>query len=99
MRLCGCLSLDCNASAVASDHAEASVNMCGMRQRQQGQPTTTHGMDGDHGPFDVPDFWRTSAFGLSDTLGQTLFTDTHFGEFGASPVTCRLILMTTQNCP
>jgi hypothetical protein len=56
-------------------------------------------MDGDHGPFDVPDFWRTSAFGLSDTLGQTLFTDTHFGEFGASPVTCRLILMTTQNCP
>ncbi|KAH0293895.1 hypothetical protein M436DRAFT_71586 [Aureobasidium namibiae CBS 147.97] len=35
-------------------------------------------MDGDHGPFDVPDFWRASASSLSDTPGQTLFTDTRF---------------------
>jgi hypothetical protein len=45
-------------------------------------------MDGDHGPFDVPDFWRTSAFSLSDTPGQTLFSDTQFGESNASLVTC-----------
>jgi hypothetical protein len=71
-----------------------------QRQRQRpGQSTTTHGMDGDHGPFDVPDFWRTSAFGLSDTPGQTLFTDTHFGEFDALPVSYRPTLITTQNCP
>ncbi|KAG9743855.1 hypothetical protein KCU73_g8293, partial [Aureobasidium melanogenum] len=35
-------------------------------------------MDGEHGPFDVPDFWRASAFSLSDAPGDTLFADTHF---------------------
>ncbi|KAG9604146.1 hypothetical protein KCU77_g1470, partial [Aureobasidium melanogenum] len=35
-------------------------------------------MDGEHGPFDVPDFWRASAFSLPDAPGETLFADTHF---------------------
>ncbi|KAH0371229.1 hypothetical protein KCU65_g1958, partial [Aureobasidium melanogenum] len=35
-------------------------------------------MDGEHGPFDVPDFWRASAFSLSDAPGETLFTNTQF---------------------
>ncbi|KAG9676775.1 hypothetical protein KCU99_g3625, partial [Aureobasidium melanogenum] len=35
-------------------------------------------MDGEHGPFDVPDFWRASAFSLPDAPGDTLFADTHF---------------------
>ncbi|KAH0277916.1 hypothetical protein KCU91_g2838, partial [Aureobasidium melanogenum] len=35
-------------------------------------------MDGEHGPFDVPDFWRPSAFSLSGASGETLFTDTQF---------------------
>ncbi|KAK6004466.1 hypothetical protein QM012_008328 [Aureobasidium pullulans] len=46
--------------------------------RSRLQPTTIHGMDGDHGPFDVPDFWRASAFSLPDAPGQTLFTETQF---------------------
>lgn len=65
--------------------------------RQGRQAATTHGMDGDHGAFDVPDFWRESAFSLSDTPGQTLFTDTHFGESAALPI--RPTLMNSQNCP
>ncbi|KAG9664891.1 Zip-domain-containing protein, partial [Aureobasidium melanogenum] len=32
----------------------------------------------DHGPFDVPDFWRASTFSLPDAPGETLFTDTRF---------------------
>ena len=43
-------------------------------------------MDGEHGPFDVPDFWRASAFSLPDAPGETLFADTHFGEHDALPV-------------
>ncbi|CAD0090080.1 unnamed protein product [Aureobasidium vineae] len=39
--------------------------------------TTTHGMDSDHGPFDVHDFWRKSAFSLPGEPGQTLFSDRH----------------------
>jgi hypothetical protein len=75
------------------------INMAELRQRQE-QPTTTHGMDGDHGPFNVPDFWRTSAFSsLADTPEQTLFSDTHFGEFAALLITSRPILISTQNCP
>ncbi|KAH0024250.1 hypothetical protein KCU78_g5139, partial [Aureobasidium melanogenum] len=35
-------------------------------------------MDSEHGPFDVPDFWRASAFSLLDASGETLFADTHF---------------------
>ncbi|KAG9815613.1 hypothetical protein KCU68_g19129, partial [Aureobasidium melanogenum] len=35
-------------------------------------------MDSDHGPFDVPDFWRASTFSLPDAPGETLFTDTRF---------------------
>lgn len=40
-------------------------------------------MDGEHGPFDVPDFWRPSAFSLPDAPEQTLFNDTRFGEHDA----------------
>jgi len=54
-------------------------------------------MDGDRGPFDVPDFWRASAFSLSDTPGETLFTDTPFGESDALPA--RPMLIKSQNCP
>jgi hypothetical protein len=73
--------------------------MAELRQRLR-PPTTTHGMDGDYGPFDVPDFWRTSAFSsLSDAPRQTLFTDTHFGKSDALSVTSRPILINTQNCP
>jgi hypothetical protein len=86
-----------HASAVASTCPE--VDMAELRQRQE-HPTTTHGMDGDHGPFDVPDFWCTSAFSsLSDTPEQTLFTDTHFGEADALSITWHSILISTQNCP
>ncbi|KAI5276036.1 hypothetical protein E4T47_01171 [Aureobasidium subglaciale] len=35
-------------------------------------------MDGAYGPFEVPDFWRKSVFGLSDAPEQTLFTNTQF---------------------
>lgn len=59
--------------------------------RQGRRASTIHGMDGDHGAFEVPDFWRTSAFSLPDTPGQTLFTDTHFGELNALPVRSMLI--------
>ncbi|KAG2163481.1 hypothetical protein JADG_003220 [Aureobasidium aubasidani] len=38
-----------------------------------------NGMDGDYGPFHVPDFWCKSAYSLPDAPGQTLFSDTHFG--------------------
>ncbi|CAD0099927.1 unnamed protein product [Aureobasidium mustum] len=40
-------------------------------------------MDGEHGPFNVPDFWRPSAFSISDAPEQTLFNDTRFGEHDA----------------
>jgi len=68
-----------------------------MAELRQRRASPTHGMDGDHGPFDVPDFWRASAFSLSDTPGQTLFTDTHFGELDALPA--RPMLIEPQNCP
>ncbi|THX14938.1 hypothetical protein D6D13_02458 [Aureobasidium pullulans] len=38
-----------------------------------------NGMDGDYGPFHVPDFWCKSVYSLPDASGQTLFSDTHFG--------------------
>ena len=56
-------------------------------------------MDGDHGAFSVPDFWRTSAFSLSDTLEESLFTATQFGESDALPISCWPTLTTAQNCP
>jgi len=68
-----------------------------MAELRLERPSPTHGMDGDHGPFDVPDFWRTSVFSLSDTPGQTLFTDTHFGELDA--LSARPMLIKSQNCP
>jgi hypothetical protein len=93
-----CSLIECrHASAVASTCPE--VNMAELRRRQE-HPTTTHGMDGDHGAFDVPDFWRISAFSsLSDTPEQTLFTDTRFGEADVLSITWHPILISTQNCP
>lgn len=51
------------------------------------RPTTTNGMDSGNGPFEVPDFWRAPAFSLPVAPGETLFTDTRFGEHDALPVT------------
>ncbi|KAI4717638.1 hypothetical protein E4T48_06184 [Aureobasidium sp. EXF-10727] len=44
-------------------------------------------MDGDHGPFNVPDFWRRSTFSLPDEPGQTLFGDSQLGEYDTLSVT------------
>jgi hypothetical protein len=94
---CEC-SIEClEAGRVGSrvNSSRGSVNKAELRQRQE-HPTTTHGMDSDHGPFDVPDFWRPSAFSsLSDTPEQTLFTDTHFGESDTLPINSKPILIST----
>jgi hypothetical protein len=51
-----------------------------------------------HGPFEVPDFWRKSAYYHTDAVEQTLFSDTQLGTRNKKLPESTPQLTSKQNC-